>query len=253
MLLNYQKDLEGQVQKARRRTVSVPGQGGFVWAYQSREIYLGECVFRIWLELIVKKLLGKPLFPVKANPATSCACLVHSGSRKEENKAKVTVCADISKEDISLIFKNTQVKDSTLEEKLKEGCGGELIVDCDEISPCMLAFYPSYYLVVELPAKLRGFPLVEKVDVPPKKTKLTLQITMPLFGIETRGVTLIDCPGTHENNLLSAKAVTYTQMASIIIYVFRISTGISIQVDSFSNQFTRRRTQMLSILRCKGN
>lgn len=53
---------------------------------------------------------------------------------------------------------------------------------------------------------------------------------MPLFGIEESGVTLIDCPGTHENNLLSAKAVTYTQMASIIIYVFRISTGISAQV-----------------------
>lgn len=53
---------------------------------------------------------------------------------------------------------------------------------------------------------------------------------MPLFGIDQPGITLIDCPGTHENNLLSAKAVTYTQMASIIIYVFRISTGISIQV-----------------------
>jgi hypothetical protein len=67
---------------------------------------------------------------------------------------------------------------------------------------------------------------------------------MPLFGIQEKGVTLIDCPGTHENTFLSAKAVTYTQTASIIIYVFRLSTGLSTQVFSLFNTSLQIRTQM---------
>lgn len=74
---------------------------------------------------------------MKANPATSCACLVHSGSPKSVSKARVTICSDISPEDISLIFKNTNVKDSQLESSLIEACKGGLSVDWDEISPCM--------------------------------------------------------------------------------------------------------------------
>lgn len=89
----------------------------------------------------IQKLLGRPLFPVKANPSTSCACLVHSGPSADTKIARVTVCTDISETDISLIFQNTGISDSLLEKKLKEGCKGELTVDCDEISPCTQSLF----------------------------------------------------------------------------------------------------------------
>lgn len=75
-------------------------------------------------------------------------------------------------------------------------------------------------------------------------------MSMPLFGIEEEGIAIIDCPGTHENNVLrcvsrfgyfsclifSVKAITYTQRASIVIYVFETRTALSKHVCLLINE-----------------
>jgi hypothetical protein len=68
---------------------------------------------------------------------------VHSGPRVDDPKACVTVCNDVSPEDIGLIFSNAKVRDPDLEAHLKEGCSGPLEISCSEISPCMSPYLIS--------------------------------------------------------------------------------------------------------------
>lgn len=49
---------------------------------------------------------------------------------------------------------------------------------------------------------------------------------MPVFGIAQPGIALVDCPGTKENDVLSVRATTYAQQASIIIYLLTTETSL---------------------------
>lgn len=74
-------------------------------------------------------------------------------------------------------------------------------------SPVCSGLLSCLVVDVELPSNIREFPLVEKVEVRVSMPcTCSLQMSMPLFGIEDEGIAIIDCPGTHENNVLRCTA-----------------------------------------------
>lgn len=163
------------------------------------------CIYgrsKVGKSLLGNELIQQDVLPSKDNPSTSCACMIFSGPANTH--AQVTMCADVDDEYINQVFQKFPNADNALETKLKNVRLNSR-VNVEDIK--------TY---VELPANVREYPLVEKVEM-----------SMPLFGIEEEGIAIIDCPGTHENNVLSVKAITYTQRASIVIYVFETRTALS--------------------------
>eukprot|EP01130_Rhizamoeba_saxonica_P015200 TRINITY_DN6779_c0_g1_i1.p1 TRINITY_DN6779_c0_g1~~TRINITY_DN6779_c0_g1_i1.p1 ORF type:complete len:973 (+),score=227.17 TRINITY_DN6779_c0_g1_i1:175-3093(+) len=156
-------------------------------------------------------LIGSEIFPTKRTPATSCSCIVRSGSFSFTGDVTFSPSVETI-EDVSNIFKNANYDNMQLEFFLKD------LVERPHVQ------LQDIERVVAFPSVLRDYNIIDRVD-----------FTMPVMGIEEPGFGFIDCTGTSENELLNFSALYAIQHASVILYVLQTRTSISDKDDDIRN------------------
>lgn len=187
----------------------------------------------------LQTMVGGDLLLSGKRPTTSSLVQILSG--RKENRLNIKLNPFIqSKEDVSRLFQEYGLKDEELEERykglvhlqnqMKDSSYVEISSDKGDVKDFILSYLTT-------PSQLRMRPVIEKVE-----------ITAPLFGLNNKGISLIDSPGTGENEYLDTVSLKAVLDASIVVYIFDVNTSFKHEEDiEFIKKYAKSTIFVLNI------